>query len=361
MPASRRSYKPEEIAYIQAMPKVELHVHLEGSMPPELLLTLSGKYAQTLPARDVDGLREWFTFRDFPHFVEIYIAIANTLRTPDDLELLTRAFLKDRAAQNIVYSEVTYTAYTQTQRHGIPLDEQLDAINRARAWGEAELGVSMQLIVDIARDSSTPAEGLILADWVTSQRNNGIAALGLGGYELPFPPALFRESFALAHERGFPCVLHAGETAGPESIWGALEHGRTVRIGHGVRCLEDGLLVAHLQQQQIPLEVCPTSNVCLRIFPSIAAHPLARLIDAGLYVTLNSDDPPLFNATLTQEYIVCGETFGFPLARLEQFSRDAARAALLPADQRAALEKRLHDGCAALRQQWGIPADPVQV
>lgn len=135
MPASRRSYKPEEIAYIQAMPKVELHVHLEGSMPPELLLTLSGKYAQTLPARDVDGLREWFTFRDFPHFVEIYIAIANTLRTPDDLELLTRAFLKDRAAQNIVYSEVTYTAYTQTQRHGIPLDEQLDAINRARAWG----------------------------------------------------------------------------------------------------------------------------------------------------------------------------------------------------------------------------------
>lgn len=351
---------PDEIAYVQAMPKVELHVHLEGSMPPDLLLTLSEKYSQSLPATDVEGLREWFTFRDFPHFVQIYIAIANTLKSPDDLELLTRAFLQDRADQNILYSEVTYTAYTQTQRHGIPLDEQLDAVNRARAWGEAELGVSMQLIVDIARDSSTPAEGLILADWVTSQRDNGIAALGLGGYELPFPAAMFRESFALARERNFPCVLHAGETAGPESIWGALEHGQPVRIGHGVRCLEDARLVSHLRQQQIPLEVCPTSNVCLRVVPSLEAHPLPRLIDAGLYVTLNSDDPPLFNATLTQEHIACAEMFGFSLARLEQFSRDAARVALLPPDRRAALESRLDAGYQVLRQQFGISADAVE-
>jgi adenosine deaminase len=327
-------------AFIATMPKVELHVHLEGSVRPETLIKLARKNGISLPADSVEGLAKWYTFINFPHFVEIYIAISECIQTPDDLELVTREFLEGQAAQNIVYTEATYTAYTHLHQKGLAFDDQLAAINRARAWGERELGVKLNLIVDIAREV-TPEEGLLTADMVIDHYGDGVVALGLGGYEVGHPPEKHAESFQRAHDAGVPCVLHAGETGGADSIWSALRVGYSQRIGHGVRCLEDAALVAHLRERQIPLEVCPTSNVCLAVAPSLEAHPLPRLMAEGLYVTLNSDDPPMFNTTLTREFEVCAETFGWTEDTLRQLTLNAAQAALLPKDEKAALTQRI--------------------
>ncbi|MBZ0281621.1 MAG: adenosine deaminase [Anaerolineae bacterium] len=322
---------------IRAMPKVELHVHLEGAVRPATLLQLAKRHNIELPADNVEGIQQWYTFRDFPHFVEIYIKISDCLKTVDDIELIAREFLAGQAEQNIVYSEVTYTAWTHYIRKGMAFEDQMAAINRARAWAEAELGVTMNLIIDIPR--IMPAdEALLVADWAISAHGNGVVALGLGGPEVDNPASRYKESFDRAWAVGLPCILHAGETVGPESIWDALESGRTLRIGHGVRCLEDPKLVDYLREKQIPLEVNPTSNICLGVFPSIEEHPLPKLIAEGLYVTLNSDDPPMFNTTLTDEYLTAARVFEMDVKALQGLVLNAVRVSLLPADQRAKME-----------------------
>jgi adenosine deaminase len=196
----------------------------------------------------------------------------------------------------------------------------------------------MGLVLDIARDVSAE-EGLFTAEWAISGMSEGVVALGLGGPEVGHPPEKFKESFDRARAAGLSSVPHAGETVGPESIWGALNVLRADRIGHGVRCLEDLALVAELRARQIPLEVCPTSNVCLKLFPNLAGHALPRLLREGLYVTLNSDDPPMFNTTLTEEYLHAARTFQLDVDTLEQLSLNAVRASLLPASSRSNMEQ----------------------
>ena len=334
--------------FIQAMPKVELHVHLEGSIQPETLLILAQRHQIDLPAKTVEGLQAWYTFTDFPYFVQIYLAVSSCLRTPDDIELIAREFLTGQAAQNIRYSEVTYTAYTHYLFRKLSFQDQLAALNRARAWAKAELGVSMGLIIDIPRSVSAE-EGFITADWVISALGKGVIALGLGGPEVGHPPEKFAAAFARARAAGVPSIPHAGETMGPESIWGALRTLHALRLGHGVRCLEDPTLVAELRERQIPLEVCPTSNVCLKVAPDLAGHPLPRLLAEGLYVTLNSDDPPMFNTTLTQEYLAVAQTFNFKVDILEGLVLNGVRASLLPAETRLRLERQFLAEFAALR------------
>jgi adenosine deaminase len=322
---------------IRAMPKVELHVHLEGSIRPDTLLALARRNQIALPTDTIEGLRAWYTFRDFPHFVQIYIAISKCLHTPDDLELVARDFLAGQAAQQVRYSEVTFTAYTHYKHHAIPFRDQLAALNRARRWAESEHGVSMGLIIDIARETS-PEAGMQVAEWVIDSYGEGVIALGLGGYEVGNPAQRHAAAFRRARDAGVPLVLHAGETAGAESIRAALEQG-SQRIGHGVRCLEDPDLVAILRERQIPLEVCPTSNVCLGVAPSLAEHPFPRLQAEGLFLTVNSDDPPMFNTTLTDEYLQLARTFDLGAAEIERLVLNAVRVTLLPDAQRAALEQ----------------------
>ena len=214
---------------------------------------------------------------------------------------MAREFLRGQAEQNIVWSEVTYTALLHDP---IPWPDQLAAINRARSWAEAEFGIHMGLIVDIPR--VVPAEkGLMVADWVINGYGNGVLALGLGGPEVNNPPERYKAAFDRVRNKGIPCILHAGETVGPQSIWSALRTAGSVRIGHGVRAIEDPTLMAYLKATQTPLEVCPTSNVCLGVYPSLAQHSLPKLMEAGLFVTINSDDPPMFSTTLTNEYLAC--------------------------------------------------------
>jgi adenosine deaminase len=337
------------------MPKVELHVHLEGSIQPATLLELAGRNGVPLPASTVDGLRQWYRFTSFDHFIEVYLTISSCIRTQEDIELIAREFLAGQAAQNVVYSEVTYTAFTHYQTKGLPFAAQLAAINRARAWAAAELGVDMNLVIDISRAAPmTRDEMLMQADWVINNVGNGVVALGLGGPEVGYPPEAFAEAFGRAGAAGVAGVPHAGETVGPASIWGALRVLQAARIGHGVRCLEDPELVEELRARQIPLEVCLSSNVCLGVAPSLEQHPLPHLVAKGLYVTVNSDDPPMFNTSLNAEYLALQRVFGFTPAQIEGLDLNAVRATLLPAKERAAMEADFKAAFARLGAEHGL-------
>ena len=329
--------------FIEKMPKVELHVHMEGSIQPETLIMLAERNKVDLPAKTPEELHAWYTFTDFPHFIDIYRTFAKCLRTADDIELIARQFLIGQAKQNILYSEVTYTPYSQFMANGIPFADQLAAINRARDWARDEFGVEMGLITDISRDVE-PELGNIVAQWAVEGMHDGVIALGLGGYEVGNPPEKFSEAFEIVHKAGLPAVVHAGETGGPDSIRGALDALHSVRIGHGVRCLEDADLVKRLKEEQIPLEVCPTSNICLKVFPNLAEHSLPKLVEEGLYVTINSDDPPMFNTTLTKEYQLVSKTFGFDQEQIKEFVLKAARVSLLPQERKDMLEKQILKG-----------------
>jgi adenosine deaminase len=337
--------------FIRAMPKVELHVHLEGSIRPATLLKLAQRNRVSLPANTVEGLHQWYIFRDFAHFVEVYGLVSQCICTSDDIELIAREFLVHQAAQNIRYSEVTFTPFTHYRRKGLTFAQQLPALNRARAWAEAELGVTMRFVLDFARKAPLD-QAMTVADWAVAARDDGVVALGLGGVEKGYAAAKFRPVFERARAGGLARVPHAGETVGPSSIWGALRAADATRIGHGVRCLEDPALVAELRAQQIPLEVCPTSNVRLGVAPSLADHPLPRLLNAELYVTVNSDDPPMFNTTLTGEYLALTQTFGFGADVVERLVLNAVRATLLSPAERAGLESEFTAAFADLRARF---------
>jgi adenosine deaminase len=329
------------------MPKVELHVHLEGSIRPETVLKLAKRNGVTLPADTVEGLHDWYHFRDFPHFVEVYLTVSNCIKTPDDLELITREFLEGQAAQNILHTEVTFTAATIEAQNGIPWVAQLEALQRGIEYGISELGVSCAFIIDVVR-GVPPARALKIAEWAVEGHGAGVCALGVSGEEGKYSLAPYADAFNFARAHGLPIVPHAGETCGPSAIWEALEYCEPVRIGHGVRCLEDPALVAVLLEKRIPLEVNPSSNVCLNVFPSLAAHALPRLIEADLEVTINSDDPPMFDTTLSDEFYRCATTFSWDEARLQELCECAANVALLPAGEREELAAKVAAGFGKL-------------
>jgi adenosine deaminase len=341
--------------FIRRMPKVELHVHLEGSIQPETLLLLAERNHVALPHTTVEGLRQWYTFSDFPHFVEIYLAISACICTPEDIEFIAREFLRGQAAQRVLHSEVTFTPYTHCgPDNRIPFEEQFAALSRARTWAARELGVGVGWVFDIARSVRPLEHGLTVADWAISGMENGVVALGLGGIEAGHPPELFRDAFARARDAGLPAAPHAGETVGPESVWGALRVLEAKRIGHGVRCLDDPDLVGFLRERQTPLEVCPTSNVCLGVAPSLAEHPLPRLIEEGLYVTINSDDPPMFNTSLTDEYLRAEGILGCGVSGIEQLAINAVRASLLPEARRGEMEREFLAEFSRLRAELSL-------
>jgi adenosine deaminase len=234
---------------------------------------------------------------------------------------------------------VTYTASTIEKHVGIPIGDQIEALRSAIRYGREELGTSMLLILDIVRGD--PVErAMTVAEWCLEYRDMGVCALGLAGEE-HLGTRVYAPVFDFAKTHGLPVVAHAGETCGPEVIADCLEFAHAERIGHGVRCLEDPVVVEELRTRQIPLEVCPSSNVCLGGFRSWEAHPLRQLMDAGLYVTLNSDDPPMFDTTLTDEFVRACDTFGLSMEDCRAMVERAAQASLLPEVEKNALVKRV--------------------
>ncbi|MEJ2748898.1 MAG: adenosine deaminase [Anaerolineae bacterium] len=341
--------------FIRAMPKVELHVHLEGAIQPQTLLQLAQRNKKTLPAATVDGLRQWYTFTDFDHFVEVYMAISACITTAVVFDLIAREFLRGQAAQNIRYSEVIFTPYTHViGEEPIPFTEQLAALDRASQWAADTLDIQVAWVPDVARNRRPLDISVQVADWAISGKNQGVVGFGVGGAEIGNPPELFEAAFNRARAAGLASLPHAGETEGPDSIWGAIRALKATRIGHGVRCLEDPELVAYLRQTQIPLDVSPTSNVCLKVVPTLTDHPLPRLLDAGLYVTINSDDPPMFNTTLTDEYLAIADAFNFNVATIERLVLNGVQASLQSAEARAEMTRQFRDEFAHLRKAFDL-------
>ena len=334
--------------FAEAMPKVELHIHLEGSIRPETALALARRHNIRLPADDPAGIQDWFRFRDFTHFIEVYIVLSDLLRTPEDFQFITIELGREMARQNIRYAEVTFTAYTHLwwQQKGLTPDALIAGLDAGREEVRRQFGVKIAWVIDIPRNLSfskvtglyTGRASMPSAEVALAWQEHGVVALGLGGYEIGAPPEPFAEAFDRARAGGLHSVPHAGEHVGPEGVWGAIRSLQAERIGHGVRAIEDPELVAYLAAEQIPLEINPTSNIKLGVYPDFVSHPLRRFWDAGVYITVNSDDPPLFNTTLNQEYRVLVDAFGFDANELEQVSLNAVRASFLPDASKAQLE-----------------------
>lgn len=344
--------------FLLRLPKAELHVHLEGAMRPAVLLELARRNGIELPARDAAGLKRWFRFRDFEHFVQVYLTASRALRTPEDFQLLALDFMAEQACQNIAYTEAHFTISTHLT-NGADGGEVLDALVEAIAEGKKRHGVTLRLIPDVVRNV-----GVELADrtleWALAGRNKGVVvALGLSGSETRFPNEPFRPHFDEAKRQGLRRVAHAGEHAGPESIRSVLAVCSAERIGHGVRAVEDPGLIEELRAVRIPLEVCPTSNTCLGVAPDLPSHPFDRLYRAGVHLSINSDDPVFFNTNLTREYLLLHQTFGYTPAELAGLALAALRCSFLPEPERAALEATFHRELDALgRELFGAPVEP---
>ncbi len=313
--------------FAERMPKAELHVHLEGSILPRTLMVLAERNHIRLPGGDERGLAELYNFKDFKQFLDSYVTITKCLRTPQDYQLIAYEYGRECARQNIRYAEVTFTILTNTKLTGLTWQEVLEGLNAGRELAHQDFGVWWQWIFDIVRNwPDTQAEVLEIS---LAAHKLGVVALGLGGNEDGFPPELFADTFLRAEDAQLHRVPHAGELAGPASIWSALQQLHAERIGHGVRSIEDPILVEYLGDNQIPLEICPTSNIRLQIFSDYAHHPLRHLWDAGLLITINSDDPPMFGIDLTHEYQVLVDNFNFNQAELEQISLNGIHASFL--------------------------------
>lgn len=334
--------------FIAEMPKAEIHIHLEGAIHPEAVLTLAKRHnmVDRLPAADVAGLQDWFKFTDFPHFVQIYLTISDLLQTPEDFATIVYACGKDMADQNIRYRELTFTPYTHTDilDKGLTIDDLLAGLSVGRERAKDEFGVTMNWIFDIPRNTAFADRGKYnprvaekTLEYAIAGRDQGVVGFGLGGNEVGAPPHPFAHAFSDARKAGFRSVPHAGETMGPESVWGAIDNLEAERIGHGVRSIEDPKLLHALLERQTVLEINPTSNICLHVYRSSAEHPFPHLDRMGLNVTVNSDDPPLFNTTLCQEYELLATAFGYDKQDLARIARNAFVAATLPSETQRTL------------------------
>jgi aminodeoxyfutalosine deaminase len=325
--------------FIGRLPKVELHVHLVGSASVPTVLELVRRHqgdAAGVPGSAAE-LAAFYEFRDFPHFSQVYGAVSSLVREPADVAALVLGAARDLAGQNARYAELTVTPYTFTSA-GMPAAALTEALDAAARSAARDHGITMAYIFDVAGEYGEPAARATL-EHALSCPPAALTGFGLAGIEQARPrfAAAFRDVFAAAIAAGLHSVPHAGEMSGPATIWESLDGLRAERIGHGISCLDDPALVARLREGQIPLEVCPTSNVCTRQVPGLAEHPLPRMLDEGLFVTLNSDDPPMFGTTLTEEYRRAASVLGLTRAQLAGLAANGVRASFLDAGTKQAL------------------------
>jgi adenosine deaminase len=317
---------------IEAMPKVEIHVHLEGATDAETVFEMAGRNGIALPAHSLAEWKSFYEFKDFDHFIDVYTEATRCMCSPEDFALMVERFLENQARQHVRYSEVFVSASHHLDR--LSDDDLLAALAAGAAAGEARHSSRVRFIADIARHLPD-TRWQVLESALRGQEHGLFIGLGIGGKEVGHPPEDFADTFAEARRQGLRVVAHAGETAGPASIRGAVLQAE--RIGHGVRCLEDDALVDQLRLNQTPLDVCPQSNYCLGVVSRGQPHPIRRLVDAGLLCTLNSDDPPMFSTSLNREYQTLAEQ-GFSWEELWCLNLNTLRASFLDEAEKAALQ-----------------------
>jgi adenosine deaminase len=314
--------------FIAGLPKVELHVHHVGSASPRIVAELAARHEGSTPVpADPAKLADYFTFTDFTHFIEVYLSVVDLIRDPEDVWTLTYEVARELAAQNVRYAELTLTPYSSIVR-GIAAEAFCDAVEDARVRADNEFGIALRWCFDIPGEAGIPSADVTI-DVALNQRPEGLVSFGLGGPELGVPREWFQPHFAKARAAGLHSVPHAGESTGPQTVWDSLNFLGAERIGHGINSVHDEALVAHLAEHQIPLEVCPTSNVRTRSVASLAEHPLPALVAAGVPVSINSDDPPMFSTTLNHEYEVAAELLGLDARGVADLAKAAVRQSFL--------------------------------
>ena len=309
--------------WLNALPKAELHLHLEGSLEPELLFRLAERNKIALPWNDVDALRSAYNFGNLQEFLDLYYAGADVLRTEQDFYDLTWAYLQKCEEQNVVHTEPFYDPQTHPDR-GIPFEVAMRGISGALADGRELLGISSGLILSFLRH--LPEEAAFKTLEQAMPFRDAFFAVGLDSSEMGHPPSKFERVFAKARAEGFLAVAHAGEEGPPEYIWETLDLLKVSRIDHGVRAAEDPKLIQRLIDEQIPLTVCPLSNTKLCVFDDMSQHNILQMLEQGVKVTVNSDDPAYFGGYVTENFMALHESLGMSedqARRLAQNSLDA--------------------------------------
>lgn len=328
--------------FIAALPKVELHVHLEGSMQPGTLRRLADRHGIEELRRSPARMREWYDFRDFPHFIDVYRSAVRVLRDEADFAGLTVDVGRELARQNVRYAEIVFSLGDHLKR-GIPAHVVFAGLETGRKQIEAEHGVGIRWVPDFPGDFGVDA-GHATLDAVLAHGPASVIGFGIGGPEVDRDP--FAEVFSRARAAGLHSLPHAGETQGPDSVRAAIHALGAERIGHGIGCMRDTALVEYLRERQLPLDVSPTSNLRTRMVATPADYPLPRMLEAGLFVTLNSDDPPMFGTDLVNEYRTA-HRMGLDRSQLAHLARNGVRAAFLEPAAKSALIADIDAVCAA--------------
>ena len=312
---------------VPVLPTAELHLHLEGTLEPELAFSLAARNGTRLRYADLDELRRAYAFRDLQSFLDLYYELTAVLQTPEDFAELADAYFARAAAQGVRHAEVFVDPQAHVSR-GVPLEVVMDGLGEAFRGAEAKHGLSARIIACFLRDRD-PAEAEALLPRLLPYRDL-VIGVGLDSAEVGYPPELFERVYALAADEGLHRVAHAGEEGPPAYVWSALDRLGVERVDHGIRSLEDPSLVARLREEQIPLTVCPLSNVALRAVPDLAAHPLRRMLDAGLVATVNSDDPAYFGGYLHDNVAAVTRALSLTPEHRRTLAENSFRASFLP-------------------------------
>jgi adenosine deaminase len=314
---------------VRSLPKAELHIHIEGSLEPSMMFELAQRNRVELPYASVDALHKAYQFENLQSFLDLYYAGAQVLQTEQDFYDLTWAYLQNCAAENVRHTEIFFDPQTHTDR-GIPFEVVHGGITQALRTAQTQLGVSSALILCFLRHLSAEAAMATLEQALPY--GDSFVAVGLDSSEMGHPPSKFQAVFDRARAEGFLTVAHAGEEGPPDYIWQALHLLKVARIDHGVRCVEDPALVEYLAEHQIPLTVCPLSNIKLCVFESMAQHNLKQLLEHGLCVTVNSDDPAYFGGYLEENFDASQKALGLTNTQLSQLAKNSFVASFLSDD-----------------------------
>jgi aminodeoxyfutalosine deaminase len=315
-------------AFIVSLPKAELHLHLEGSIDPPTLLELKKRRGRQGTLAEVEQL---YRYKDFTGFLMAFKTVTEELQTSEDYELITYRLMEKLKADNVLHAEV-YVSVGVCLWRKQDFGAIFEGLERGRERGERDFGISLLWIFDAVRQFG-PNKAQHVAELAVKYKGPSVVGFGIGGDERQAAPELFRDVYAYAATNGLRLTAHAGETAGPGSVWGALNL-PAERIGHGFTAWQDPELVEALSTRQVPVEICLTSNLRTGICPAIAEHPLRNYFDQGMMVTLNTDDPAMFGTSLSREYKLAQETFGFTDEHLRELARNSFEASFLPAEKK---------------------------
>ena len=328
-------------SFIQLLPKAELHLHLEGSVTPETLVELRRRHGKESTLAEAETL---YHYKDFLGFLMAFKTLTDDLQTPEDYELITYRLMQQLKAENVLHAEVYISVGVCLWRKQ-NFEAIFEGLDRGRDRGERDFGISLLWIFDAVRQfGAEPAQKVF--ELAAKYRDRNVVGIGIGGDEAKAPPEMFREQYAYAAAQGLRLTAHAGESAGSESIWGALNLGAE-RIGHGLTAHQDPELIEELAQRQVPIEICLTSNLKTGCCLQLHDHPIRKYFDQGIIITLNSDDPAMFGTTLNREYQLAQSEFGFTDEHLRELARNSFEASFLPAEKKVLFLDKLDSLTAA--------------